>query len=150
MDWSSKKLPRVAKSTLAAETQSYDNAADGTECIRTLFAELTDPKVELQKFTEYLQKYPAAVATDCRSVYEVLTKTTCAGQATSEKRLAIEVILLKEKIEQGSLAVLWCPTTHMHVDPLTKEMKQDTFREFLEKSRVCFGDWQPPSANSLR
>jgi histone deacetylase 1/2 len=43
LDWSSSKLPRVAKSTLAAETQSYDNAADGTEWIRTLFVELTDP-----------------------------------------------------------------------------------------------------------
>ena len=60
---------------------------------------------------------------------------------TTEKRLAIEMILLKEKIAEGSLQARWCPTQHMKVDPLTKDMRRDEFRAFLSGGTLCFGDW---------
>ena len=145
LDWASRRLPRVAKSTLSAETQSYDNASDSTEWVRTLLSSLTDASFNMKSFASELHKWPATVVTDCKSLYDVLSKDNSTGQATTEKRGAIEMILLKDKVAEGSLEVRWCPTAHMKVDPLTKDMRRDILSTFLNGDRLTFASGEPPA-----
>ena len=86
-----------------------------------------------------INEWTATVVTDCRSLYDVLTRAGSLGQATTEKRLAIEILIMRQKIEEGSVDVRWCPTTHMLADALTKNMRRDGLRSVLAKKEWTFG-----------
>eukprot|EP00435_Cladocopium_sp_Y103_P026045 s2476_g6.t1 len=96
LDWRSHKIKRQCRSTLAAETMSLDSAVDAGLFARELLAEiLVQSYVPCQSGKLPSTFLPMTSATDCRSLYDLLTKDGPLA-ATQEKRLAIDLSALKE------------------------------------------------------
>ena len=76
MAWSSKRIPRVVRSTLGAEAFALSNSVDRLSWLRLFWAWLKDPAVPWQQPEKVLESEPtAAAATDCKSVYDIVTRT---------------------------------------------------------------------------
>lgn len=108
--WNSRKIRRVVRSTLAAETLAMSDGVDIAIFISTLFTELLyGPKSE--------QQIPIVCYTDCKSLYEAVK----SQKYVTEKRLRIEISGLKESIENGRISKFrWCNSKQQLADSLTK------------------------------
>eukprot|EP00435_Cladocopium_sp_Y103_P016603 s1744_g4.t1 len=76
MAWSSKKIPRVVTSTLSAEAVALSSTLDRLGFIRVCWEWIKDPSIDWTNPSEVLRSAPpCSAATDCKSVYDVSTKT---------------------------------------------------------------------------
>ena len=125
--WNSKKLRRVVRSSLAAETLSMSEAIDMSVFIATLYAELTKGKPD-PKSLDIL------CVTDCKSLLDALK----SSKFVLEKRLRIELSAIKEMIENGQLKdIQWCDTTKQLADCLTKcGASSLTLRKTLQEGKL--------------
>ena len=79
-----------------------------------------------QRATDLARKETAAVdlptyiVTDCRSLYDLLTKMSAPGLSVTEKRVAIDIFAIREILPKER--VRWVPTFKMLADALTKIM----------------------------
>lgn len=103
--WKSKRIRRVARSTLAAETLSLSDALDTGMFIRTLYQELTGRVIQIISVT------------DNKSLVDTISST----KLISEKRLRMEISCIKEMIETKSVEkLLWVDSSKQLADCLTK------------------------------
>ena len=111
IDWKSGRMQRVARSTLAAEANAADEAADRA-CFSNHF------------ITELLYGIPAfhgnmemamKQATDAKSLYDCLISE---NPSTLEKRSMVSIRSVQQSMSPKQ--VHWIPTHLMHCDGLTK------------------------------
>lgn len=108
--WNSRKIRRVVRSTLSAETLSMSDAIDMAVFIATLYSELTKGQPDPTNLN-------VLCITDCKSLVDAVKSSKCV----LEKRLRIEMSAIKELIENGQIKdVQWCDTTKQLADSLTK------------------------------
>ena len=110
ISWSSKKIRRVVRSTLAGETLACADAVDEGMFLSSLYAELTtgtaDPKL-----------LPLVCVTDCKSLADAVKST----KSVTEKRLRLDISAIKELIESQQVKELrWSDTGQQLADCLTK------------------------------
>ena len=117
----SKKIPRVVRSTLGAEAAALSNSADRLLWIRVLWATILDPDCDWKNPEEMLKKKKnqAALVTDCKSAFDLLTRT--ALPQCSEHRTTIECLLIRERLRDKAI-VRWVSSQAMLADCLTKSM----------------------------
>ena len=84
--WSSRKIKRVVRSTLAAETLSMADAIDVAIFIRTLYAEINTGKVDSKLL-------PLVCVTDCKSLFDAVR----SNKFVTEKRLRVEISGITDK-----------------------------------------------------
>lgn len=123
--WRSYRIKRVCRSTLAAETSACDVALDLAEYIRKIMVEMlnvncraTDRRSE--KYDPATTMVPTYIVTDCRSLYDLLTKMSAPGAGITEKRVAIDIFAIREILPKER--VRWVPTYRMLADGMTKVM----------------------------
>ena len=58
--------------------------------------------------------------TDCKSLFDHLTSMSSASKV-EDKRVAIDLAILKQCMARTGLSVRWCPTELMIADGLTKD-----------------------------
>ena len=105
--WGSRKIKRVVKSTLAAETIAAVNGYDDGIYVQQLMKEL------------FQKEFPLKLHIDSKSLFDLLTSTHL--DATTEKRLKIDIAIIRQAFEQGELSsVAWVPRTLQLADSLTK------------------------------
>lgn len=109
--WSSRKVRRVVRSTIAGETLAMVDAIDTAIYLANLFTEIqygkADPKL-----------VPIVCITDCRSLYEAVHST----KTVTEKRLRLELSSIKEGIQSGLIwKFLWTGGFGQLADCLTKK-----------------------------
>ena len=80
---------------------------------------------------------PAIIITDCRSLYDLVTRL--AMPACEEHRTTLEVLLIKQKCEENC-RFRWIPTMLMLADALTKPMDSLLIRTVLARSRFVLYD----------
>ena len=138
MAWSSKRIPRVVTSTLSAEAISLSSALDRLGYIRVCWEWLKNPGIDWSRPGEILARAPLASAvTDCKSVYDLSTKTstpTCA-----EYRTTLECLLIRERLQEN-MAMRWISTQAMLADSLTKTMDSSLLRECLKSGKYSLFD----------
>ena len=78
---------------------------------------------------------PCAVATDCKSLYDLCTKV---GSMPEEKRVALDLLDVREGLEEYGDCIRWVPTEHMLADCLTKRMPPDLLLKFLRDNKYSF------------
>ena len=88
-----------------------------------------------QSWAEMCKKIPFALGTDCKSLYDVCTKQ---GSMPEERRVALDLLDVRESIEEMGDQIRWIPTDHMLVDCLTKTMPADAMMEYLKKMEYAF------------
>ena len=136
--WVSKKIPRVVRSTLSAEAYSMSKSIDTLGWIRSLWGCVHDAAFPWQTPTaSYLTLNKALIITDCKSLYDLVTRT--ATPACEEFRTTLEVLLIKQRCSENA-TFRWVPTTLMLADCLTKSMDATFLRTVLNRGRFKLHD----------
>ena len=107
VSWQSKRLRRVARSTIAAETLAVMNACEAAFLLSKQIAEIIGSN-----------DIPITLATDNESLANAIRSTT----SVEEKRLRVDISALREMIAKGELAdIKWISTSSQLADSLTKQ-----------------------------
>ena len=118
--WTSKKVPRIVRSTLGAEAAALSNTVDRMMWIRLLWAWIRNPNCDWAHPEKLLKtENTSALVTDCKSAYDLLTRT--ALPQCSEHRTTIECLLIRERLQENC-KVRWVSSQAMLADCLTKSM----------------------------
>ena len=135
--WRSYKLPRVVASTLAGEAQAYSTASAVAEWMSLLLAEARHGRFDLrteaqmselpsvmkaigEKLLDHVKRVPIVGITDCKSLHDNLHSMSSISTC-EDKRVAIDLAILKQCHKRTGLVVRWCPTHLMLADGLTKD-----------------------------
>ena len=133
MTWISKKIPRVVRSTLSAMSKSVDTLG----WIRSLWGCVHVPNYPWGNPAEGFKIPRAIVVTDCRSLYDLVSRL--AMPACEEFRTTLEALLIKQRTEENVL-FKWIPTSLMLADALTKCMEPSLLRRVLKQCRFVLYD----------
>ena len=108
--WESKKIRRVVKSTLAAESLSASDAADVCYYLGCLLSEILfgASNGNVIPIVSYVDNY---------SIFENVYST----KSVSEKRLRIDIASLKQLIQEGHVDLKWIESSRQLADCLTKK-----------------------------
>ena len=136
--WSSKKIARVVRSTLSAEVVSLCGSMDRMSWIRLFWEWLKNPAVDLASPEGVLEKASrASPVTDCKSAFDVSTKT--AVPACAELRTQLECLLLRERLRENC-QMRWVHSRAMLADCLTKVMDSSVLRRCLMEGSYALFD----------
>ena len=136
--WTSKKIPRVVRSTLSAEAYAMSKAVDMLGWMRALWGVVHVPKFCWQNPEEGFNKLrKAIVVTDCKSLFDLVTRL--AMPACEEHRTTLEVLLIKQRCAENT-SFRWIPTTLQAADCLTKVMDATLLRTVLAQGRFKLFD----------
>eukprot|EP00439_Symbiodinium_sp_Y106_P037702 s4135_g4.t1 len=136
--WVSKKIPRVVRSTLSAEAYAMSKAVDLLGWLRALWGVVHVPQFDWRRPDQgYKLLNPALVVTDCKSLYDLVTRL--AMPSCEEHRTTLEVLLIKQRCEENAL-FRWIPTTLQVADSLTKNMDASLLRAILAQGRFRLFD----------
>ena len=124
IDWSSKKLKRMVRSSVAAETLAGQNGLDAIEFFQALMSE-TLHGITPKEFRNNTPKIPSCLVIDSKGFYDAVTRS-CSSQSISvERRLMIDYAIARETIDKQGVLVFWVNNLRMAADALTK-LKGDT------------------------
>ena len=105
ISWQSRKIRRIVRSTLAAETIACIDGADSGYLLSTLLGEIAGVKI------------PVVCVSDSRSLVGAVKSTT----AVLDKRLRIDISYLRNMLERNEISgVDWTETQYQAADGLTK------------------------------
>ena len=136
--WSSRKIPRVVRSTLSAEAIALSGALDRLSWIRLLWEWTKDPSINIAAPEQILAAAPiSVVATDCKSVYDTTTRTSTPS--CEEYRTTLECILIRERLQENC-KMRWVHSQAQLADTLTKSMDGRMLRECLAIGRYSLYD----------
>ena len=132
--WRSFKQDRQVASTLGAELLTLSRAIAEAKWMRSMWTEATSVNYTLESDKERTLRMPITVCIDSRPAYDHLN-----GQVMTikDKRLAIEMLLVKQDVEKENVQVRWLPTDQMLVDGLTKlGAPMELLRRVLREGRM--------------
>ena len=149
IDWGSSKIHRKMRSTLACEASSAARAFDRGAYARVMMYEIEhglphkwerdvgdgDFGNLKMNWMDICKTIPFALGTDCRSLYDLCTKN---GSMPSEKRVALDLLDVRESMEEMGDIIRWIPTDHMLVDCLTKNMPPDAMLGYMNNMFYAF------------
>jgi hypothetical protein len=133
LDWESKKIHRKVRSTLAAEGAGASRAYDRSMYARAMIFEIEKGKTG--HWTEMCSQVPFCLGTDCKSLYDVCKKI---GSLPDDRRVALDLLDVKEGIEEFGDQIRWVPTDHMLADAFTKSMPPDLLMKYLKTGQYSF------------
>ena len=124
--WRSSRQKRVARSTFGAEALALGDGVDLADFVRSIWYEV----MGLGDLQDALLYAPTLHwVTDAKDVYDSLSKEGIPSPA--ERRLALDIVILKELLGRPNNFLHWCDTSHMVADGLTKSMQNDHIRQVL-------------------
>jgi hypothetical protein len=130
VSWSSNKLRRVARSSLAAELQALANAEDELHLVRASWAELNGEPFEAARADEIVKTVPGIVIIDAKSIYDTLTSRNQPLQL-QEKRTALELLAYLKNTQKNGTETRWVHGGANLGDGLTKLGAGAMLREFI-------------------
>ena len=115
--WKSFKQERQVASTLGAEMLSLSRTVAETKWMRSMWMEAVNAQYSLESDSTWTSRMPLTICLDSKPVFDHLH-----GQALTvrDKRLAIEMLLVKKEIARENVEIRWLPTYPMLADGLTK------------------------------
>ena len=138
LNWTSKKISRVVRSTLSAEAYSMSKSVDKLGWLRLMWGCAMISNFNWREPAAGFKQLPQAViCTDCKSLFDLVSRR--AMPACEEYRTTLEVLLLKERCSEHC-HFRWVPTTLMLADALTKAMDSTLLRTFLASGQFQIYD----------
>ena len=119
VDWSSKKLRRAVRSSVAAETLAGQNGLDAIEMFQALVEEVLNG-VSPKEFREQRPANPAALVVDSKGFYDAVSRSCCSQAISLERRLQIDYAIAKETMQNQNILIFWINNLRMVADILTK------------------------------
>ena len=115
--WRSYKQSRQMHSTLGAELLSLSRGLAEARWMRSMWCEAILQDHSLRDDEKWSCKIPITAVIDCKPVYDHVGGPCLA---VKDKRVAIEMMLVKEDISRYNVSLRWMATKQMIVDVLTK------------------------------
>lgn len=167
--WHSKKIQKVAVSTLSAESMALAGAVDMLSWVRLYWAWINDNGCNWRQADQLLLKLPQAFTalpldeeqefpnmeqtrkalSQAPKVKESIITTDCkslfdlisrtAPPACNEFRTMLQAKLIREHLSNG-IQVRWVPSGAQIADALTKTMDNTVLRTFLSQGKYCLHD----------
>ena len=132
VSWHSKKLTRMCRSSLSAEAQSAAGAIDETEWTKIYAAAMVCPTVPIAEESTLRMFGQTPALTDAKSLFDS-ARSVSAGLRLTEKRTAIEVCIVKERLNAMLGYLKWVNSTQQVADGLTKPSAKDQFAHILKR-----------------
>ena len=133
MRWRSYKQDRQTHSTLGAELLSLSRGLAEARWIRSMWCEAMSADYELRRDHQWSCRIPLTAVIDCKPVYDHAHSETVS---IKDKRMAIEMLLLKEDIAKYNISLRWMATKQMIVDVLTKKgAPMNLFRKVVQQGK---------------
>ena len=92
---------------------------DHLDWMRTMRAQMTSCEFVLENYEQFLKARPSILITDCKSFYDAIHKEEQAP-ASTDKRLAIELAIVKAKAVSGETDLRWIDARYQIADCLPK------------------------------
>ena len=118
--WTSRKLRRVCRSTITAETMATLDAIDVCAWLFHMFREVFDVEIR-----------PTVIRTDNKSAYQAINSTT----AVEEKRLRVDIAAIRECVRNNEVSIEWVSKENQLADVLTKQGADST--KLMKVLREC-------------
>ena len=109
LDWRSFKLPRVARSTLAAESQAAAEATDSHLFASTLLRAMVYPHQSFDQPEVFSWINAGALIVDAKALYDVLHRDELQATSGSDKRTYLECLTAKDKLRECASHTRWSP-----------------------------------------
>ena len=135
LGWRSFKLPRVARSSLAAESQAAGCAADATEFACRYFEHLLKPHLKLADLLHVKSTLQPTMVTDAKSVYDSYHKESMSSVG---KRSGLEIRVVKEQLQSLGGQLRWVSSERQWADGLTKMSTRQSLADRLRHAKVKF------------
>ncbi|CAK0898302.1 unnamed protein product, partial [Prorocentrum cordatum] len=136
MEWASKKLVRLCRSSLSAEAQAAALGADSLMWVKVFLAMSLRPDLGHDAAMTYLGVSPFIA--DAKCLYDA-SRSATAGLGIAEKRTAIEVKIVNEQLAEVNARWKWVNTQQQMADGLTKlsarQMMVDVLRRGVHALR---------------
>ena len=135
LSWRSFRLPRVCRSSLAAESQASAFALDELMMTKTMMALMFDPKLDPRAPSTARDSGDSAMVIDAKALYDaILKKNFTSGQ---DKRSAIEIRCVQEELKSLGTALRWVSSEQMLADGATKISARQGMADALATGALC-------------
>ena len=137
LSWQSKKIKTVVRSSLAAETCSVSTCQEHLDWMRTMWEQMTRSDFVLENYEQFLTARSSILVTDCKSLYDAIHKER-AAPASTDKRLAIALAIVKAKAVSGEADLRWIDARFQIADCLTKHASRKSeavLQKILQEAR---------------
>lgn len=115
--WRSFKQERQVASTLGAELMTMSRAIAESKWMRSMWCEAIYHGYDLKEDLSWTSRLPITLVVDSKPAFDHIRGQT---MTIRDKRLAIEMLLMKRDVAREGVELRWLPTEHMLVDGLTK------------------------------
>ena len=152
ISWGCKKIQKVVTSTLSAETMALTTTLDQLSWLRLFWSWLLDDSVKWKQPGESLKMLPPAfasptakaqslpesiTATDCKSLYDLVTRT--APPQCAEFRTQLYARSIKDMLSENT-TLRWVHSGAQLADALTKVMESSFLRNTLKIGKYRLND----------
>ena len=138
ISWKSGKLPRVARSSLAAEIQAFSIAEEELMFVRLEWAEMCGFQIPLFNPSSLIRKTQGVMITDAKSLYDIIQKGIhmTSGFGLKEKYSVLDMMSVFQRLELGNTHTRWVHSDAQLADALTKPVANSSLIRVL-----CNGHW---------
>ena len=100
----------------------------------TLYETLVGP-IAIRKWPEYARRIPAAIFTDCRGVYDALSRSASSCLGLKDKKSGLEALAVKQSLINLKTALRWCHSFAQLADCMTKDdsKSRESFELFQKR-----------------
>ena len=136
--WQSKKLPRVCRSSTAAEVQTGSHAMDAHEFTKQMMIEWFNQEPICPKdMDQALGQVASIVVTDSKNLYDSVVRVETSGLQLEEKRLALEVLSIRERVNLTGVHFRWVDSDQQLADGVSKPFSYQDLVVAFQKDKLC-------------
>eukprot|EP00435_Cladocopium_sp_Y103_P036725 s1261_g9.t1 len=132
VSWSTHKLRRVCRSSLAAEAQALAECEAELFLVRGLWQELLGAELDLANPRNTTKQTPGVLVIDAKALYDTLKQQEVPNLGAKEKHTALEVLGLCQHLVEQETTLRWCNSDQQLADGMTKISAQDRVTQFLK------------------
>eukprot|EP00435_Cladocopium_sp_Y103_P032775 s1444_g8.t1 len=129
LDWRSYKLSRISRSSLNAEAQACAGAMDALEYLLIFWYGCVTPDFELRLLDVNDISMPSALVVDAKALYDSLKAEV--PQMQGDRRSKIEVMVVKQKMDEMKTKLKWISSETQLADGATKSAARQLLADRL-------------------
>ena len=134
LEYHSNRIKRVVRSSLAAEGCAMSSSGDRQLFTRVLMDAFLFGRIDIGANWRREIQTPGCLITDAKGLHGHLHKT---GGIATERQAALDMMLMKQLIEDEVVGLRWTPTWRQLADPLTKDMPAVLLETLKATGTIC-------------
>ena len=129
VSWQSNKISRQCRSPGAAESLAAIDCEDLMYAVRLQLYEMQGGVVQVRRTAQHVFMIPAVLVTDSTNVYDRLNNEVYVPKGP-ERRVALEMLGLKDAIQETGLHLRWVNSDAQLANSLTKDNEPQQLQRF--------------------